>query len=91
MIAARSVNEPDPHQQRITMALLPVPAALAITAAALLAPHKVAADVVFVVVVFTAVYIRRFGARGTGAGDGRVHVLLLHLVSAGRHCPSCPG
>ena len=68
MIAARSVNEPDPHQQRITMALLPVPAALSITAAALLAPHKIAADVVFVVVVFTAVYIRRFGARGRALG-----------------------
>jgi uncharacterized membrane protein YgaE (UPF0421/DUF939 family) len=68
MIAARSVNEPDAHRQRITMALLPVSAALSITAAALLAPHKVAADVVFVVVVFTAVYIRRFGARGRALG-----------------------
>ena len=68
MIAARSVNEPDPHQQRITMALLPVSAAVSITAAALLAPHKIAADVVFVVVVFTAVYIRRFGARGRALG-----------------------
>jgi short-subunit dehydrogenase involved in D-alanine esterification of teichoic acids len=29
MIAARSVNEPDPHQQRITMALLPVPGVIA--------------------------------------------------------------
>src|SRR5690242_3687474 len=45
MIAARSVNEPDLHQQRITMALLPLPAALSLTAAALLAPHMVAADV----------------------------------------------
>jgi len=68
MIAARSVNEPDPHQQRITMALLPVPAALSLTAAALLAPHKVVADVGFVIVVFTAVYIRRFGARGRALG-----------------------
>ena len=68
MIAARSVNDPDPHQQRITMALLPIPAALAIAAAALLAPHKVAADVAFVVVVFTAVYIRRFDARGRALG-----------------------
>jgi uncharacterized membrane protein YccC len=68
MIAARSVNEPDPHQQRITMALLPVLAALSLTAAALLAPHKVAADVGFVIVVFTAVYIRRFGARGRALG-----------------------
>jgi uncharacterized membrane protein YccC len=68
MVAARSVNEPDPHRQRITMALLPVPAALSITAAALLAPYKIAADVVFVAVVFGAVYIRRFGARGRALG-----------------------
>lgn len=68
MIAARSVTEPDPRQQRITMALLPVPAALSITAAALLAPHQLAADIVFVVVVFVAVYIRRFGARGRALG-----------------------
>src|SRR5271163_795727 len=68
MIASRSVNEPDPRQQRITMALLPVPAALAITAAALLSPHWVAADVVFVAVVFAASYVRRFGARGRALG-----------------------
>jgi uncharacterized membrane protein YccC len=68
MIAARSVNEPDPRQQRITMALLPVPGALSITAATLLARHMIAADVVFVAVVFGAVYIRRFGARGRALG-----------------------
>ncbi len=68
MIASRSVNEPDPRGQRITMALLPLPAALSITAAALLAPHLVAADVVFVVVVFAAVYVRRFGPRGRALG-----------------------
>ncbi len=68
MIAARSVNEPDPRQQRITMALLPVPAALSITAAALLSPYELISDIVFVVVVFVAVYIRRFGARGRALG-----------------------
>lgn len=68
MVASRSVNEPDPRQQRITMALLPLPAAVSITAAALLAPHVVASDVVFVIVVFTAAYIRRFGARGRALG-----------------------
>lgn len=68
MIAARSVNEPDPRQQRITMALLPVPAALSITAAAVLAPYPVAADAVFVAVVFAAVYVRRFGPRGRALG-----------------------
>ncbi len=68
MISARSVNEPDPRRQRITMALLPLPTALAITVAALLSPHPVIADVGFVLVVFTAVYVRRFGPRGTALG-----------------------
>jgi len=68
MVAARSVNEPDPRRQKITIALLPVPAALAITAATLLAPHMVASDTVFVLIVFTAVYVRRFGPRGIALG-----------------------
>jgi hypothetical protein len=68
MIAARSVNESDPRQQRITMALVPLPGALSITAATLLAAHPIAADVVFVAVVFVAVYVRRFGARGRALG-----------------------
>ena len=68
MVSARSVNEPDPHRQRITMALLPLPTALAITAAALVAPHPVIGDVLFVVVVFVAAYARRFGPRGTTLG-----------------------
>lgn len=68
MIAARSVNEPDPRRQRVTMALLPAPAAVSIAAAALLTPYRAASDVVFVVVVFVAVYIRRFGPRGRALG-----------------------
>ncbi len=68
MIAAQSVNEADPRQQRITMALLPLPAAISITAASLLAGHLLAGDVVFVVVVFAAVYARRYGARGRALG-----------------------
>ncbi|MGZ4582841.1 MAG: FUSC family protein [Mycobacterium sp.] len=68
MVASRSVNEPDPRQQRITMALLPVPAAISITAAALLSSHPMASDAAFVVIVFAAVYIRRFGPRGRALG-----------------------
>ena len=50
------------------MALLPLPTALAITAASLVSPHPVVGDVLFVVVVFLAVYVRRFGPRGTALG-----------------------
>jgi uncharacterized membrane protein YccC len=68
MVSGRSVNEPDPRRQRITMALLPIPTALAITAATLLSPHPVVADAGFVLVVFIAVYVRRYGPRGTALG-----------------------
>jgi uncharacterized membrane protein YgaE (UPF0421/DUF939 family) len=68
MTSSRSVNEPDPHRQKITIALLPLPAAAAITVAALLAPYRVPADIGFVVVVFIAMYVRRFGPRGTALG-----------------------
>ncbi|HEU4362410.1 MAG TPA: FUSC family protein [Mycobacterium sp.] len=68
MISARAVNEPDPRRQQITMALLPLPAALAITVSALLVPYRVAGDIVFVVIIFAAVYVRRFGSRGTALG-----------------------
>lgn len=69
MVSARSaVNEPNPRRQKITMALLPLPAALSITTATLLAPHRITVDAVFVVVVFIAVYIRRFGPRGVALG-----------------------
>ena len=68
MVSARSVNEPDPRQQHLTMALLPLPTALAIAAAALVSPHPVIANVLFVGVVFVAAYARRFGPRGTSLG-----------------------
>ncbi len=68
MVSARSVNEPDPHRQRVTMALLPLPTAAAITAAALVTPYPVIGDILFVAVVFIAVYVRRFGPRGTTLG-----------------------
>jgi uncharacterized membrane protein YgaE (UPF0421/DUF939 family) len=68
MVASRSVNEPDPRRQRTTMALLPLPGALSITLASLLAPHAVASDAVFVVIVFAAVYARRYGPRGRALG-----------------------
>jgi uncharacterized membrane protein YccC len=68
MTSSRSVNEPNSHRQRVTIALLPLPAAAAITTAAVLAPHGWIADGVFVLVVFIAAYVRRFGPRGTALG-----------------------
>lgn len=68
MLSSAAVNDPDPRQQRIAMLSMPLPAAAAVTLGALLAPHKVVGDVVFVAIMFTAVYIRRFGSRGMALG-----------------------
>jgi putative flippase GtrA len=68
LISSIAVNDPDPKQQRITTLLLPLPAAFSITLGAWLAPFRIAGDAVFVVLIFGAVYVRRFGPRGFALG-----------------------
>lgn len=68
MMSSMAVNDPDPVQQKITVALLPLPAAASVTLGALLAPYMIASDVVFVVIMFAATYARRFGGRGMALG-----------------------
>ncbi|AEA26220.1 hypothetical protein Psed_4057 [Pseudonocardia dioxanivorans CB1190] len=68
MVSNLSVNEPELPARRITTALMLLPAALAITAGTLLAPARLLADVVFVLVMAAAVWVRRFGPRGFALG-----------------------
>jgi Fusaric acid resistance protein-like len=68
MISNLAVNEADIGRRRVTTALMLGPAAAAVTAGTLLAPYRVAADVVFVGVTVAAVYVRRFGPRGFALG-----------------------
>jgi len=69
MVAAISVNDPEPGAQRLTTVLLPVPAAAAVSLGTLLTGHRIAADVVFVTIMVAAVYVRRFGPRATALGQ----------------------
>src|SRR5947209_9072719 len=69
MVAAISVNDPEPGAQRLTTVLLPVPAAAAVSLGTLLAGHRIVADVVFVAIMVVAVYVRRFGPRATALGQ----------------------
>ncbi|MFE4690768.1 FUSC family protein [Streptomyces sp. NPDC056749] len=68
MVSTVAVTEPRPRDQALTLAL-GVPDALAVLAAgSALAPYRVVADVVFVLLIFTAVYLRRMGPRATTLG-----------------------
>ncbi len=68
MMSSMAVNDPNPRQQRDTLLLAPLPAAAAVTLGALLAPYRVASDVVFVAIMFAATAARRFGPRGMALG-----------------------
>ena len=62
------VNDPDPKQQKITTLLLIVPAALSVALGALLGSFPRLGDVVLVLLIFFAFYLRRFGPRFMALG-----------------------
>lgn len=68
MVATFAIREKQRGQQALTLALgLPV-ALASMTLAAVLHSHVVAGDAFFVLLIFCAVYGRRFGDRGTALG-----------------------
>ncbi|MGW0582097.1 FUSC family protein, partial [Streptomyces sp. NPDC002920] len=68
MVATFAIREQQRDKQAVTLALgLPV-ALASVSSAALLSGREVAGGVVFVVLIFCAVYGRRFGDRGTALG-----------------------
>ncbi len=72
MVSNIAVNETSLGRLRATTALLVLPAAAAIALGTLLAPYRLAADAVFVLIMMGGVYIRRFGPRGFAIGMAAV-------------------
>lgn len=68
MVSNLSVNEPDNHRRRVTIALMLPPAAAATVLGTLLVEHRLVADTVFVLVMMVAVWVRRYGPRGMALG-----------------------
>jgi hypothetical protein len=68
MISNFTVNELDLPRLRVTTLLMLGPALVSLAAGTLLASHRLVADVGFVTVTMVAVYVRRFGARGSALG-----------------------
>ncbi|WP_377268576.1 FUSC family protein [Peterkaempfera sp. SMS 1(5)a] len=56
------------RDQAVTQALGLPTALLSVALAAVLVSHRVVADLVFIALIFIAVYVRRYGQRGTGLG-----------------------
>ncbi len=58
-----AVKDADLVEQKLTLTLLPVVASLNLVLGLLLAPHRWISSIVFLLVTFTAIAIRRFGNR----------------------------
>ncbi|WP_443058108.1 FUSC family protein [Streptomyces sp. NBC_00820] len=89
MAATFAIREKHPAAQAVTLALS-VPVAFAsISLGALLNRWPVASDMCFVLIIFGAVYSRRFGERGTALG---VIVFQIYFVAlfVGATIPSLP-
>ncbi|MBK1783049.1 FUSC family protein [Prauserella cavernicola] len=69
MMAAFTVNDPEPKQQALTLVLGFVVGAAALTAASLGQAAAPLDGVVFVLLIFVAVYAQRFGPRGIALGS----------------------
>ncbi|MFF7211738.1 FUSC family protein [Streptomyces sp. NPDC008238] len=68
IVSTVAVTESRPHDQALTLAA-GVPVTLATMAVgSALTPYRIAADVVFVLLIFCAIYIRRLGRRATTLG-----------------------
>ncbi len=79
MVATFAIREKQPGPQAVTLALgLPV-ALASVSLGAVLHSRLVAGDVFFVVLIFCAVYGRRFGDRGTALGLIGFQVYFLSL------------
>src|SRR5581483_5705803 len=68
MVSNLSVTEADQARRRTTTALMLLPAAVSTVLGTLLAPYRIPADVVFVLIMALAVYVRGYGPRGIALG-----------------------
>ncbi|MEV6872327.1 FUSC family protein [Amycolatopsis sp. NPDC051128] len=69
MMTAFTVNDPTPGGQAVTLVLAFLTGAASITVASLGSALPPLDSVVFVLLIFVAVYAQRFGARGTALGS----------------------
>ncbi len=68
MVATFAIRDKRPRDQAVTLALGLPAALLAVSLGALLNRHVVVGDIFFVLLIFCAAYVRRFGERYTALG-----------------------
>ena len=81
MIAGYAVSDPRPRGQAVTLVLSPPVGVLALILGALLAPYRAATDIVLLLLIFTAVYVRRYGPRAKSLCDVAFQLLFVSQLA----------
>lgn len=68
MMSSNLVRDPEPRAQHVTHSLMPIPALAGVASATVLAGSPPWAALVFLVIIFFAIYVRRYGQRATALG-----------------------
>ncbi|MFC3574536.1 FUSC family protein [Streptomyces yaanensis] len=68
MVTSLAISDLHPRNQLITLGLGAPLSLTALTAGAVLTPYPVAARIVFLLLIYVAVHVRRYGPRGQGLG-----------------------
>lgn len=83
MVCSTSMRTGTAAERGLNIVLFALSMAVSLTLSALLGPHPVLGDVVFILVMFVAVYVRRFDQLGTSLGMGAFmaffFALFLHV------------
>ncbi|WP_158506339.1 FUSC family protein [Tomitella biformata] len=84
MMSAGMVKDKLLHEREATTALVFLPAVGAVVVAALANKHWLVEDLFFVLAVFAAVWVRRYGPRGTACGMMGFFAYFFSLLSHGK-------
>jgi uncharacterized membrane protein YccC len=90
MVCSTSMRTDAPRKRLVNILLFAPTMGLSLTLAALLSPYRVVGDVVFLVVMFIAVYLRRFDQLGFSLGMGgfMAYFFALYLHAKPAQLPS---
>jgi uncharacterized membrane protein YgaE (UPF0421/DUF939 family) len=83
-VSAIAVNDPDLPDQRLTTLLIPAPALMAVLLGELVAPIPLIKELALLGIIFAAVRLRRFSARGTVLG---LIIFITYLFSSNLSLP----
>lgn len=90
MVAGYTVSDPRSRDQAVTLGVGVLVSILALTLGTVLAPYRIVTNLVLLLFIFIAVYVRRYGPRGSGLGDFAFqHFFMAQFIHA--TLPQTPG